>query len=147
MSSRAAADSADTLPGRGGRVGEVLSIDPILSMARDRRADEQTDVICEWIIVAILPDGGRQLPQEKLRVGQVKRSAGRTGIMLSFLVAFGFSGLLTGCQTTIGGQTLPSPDYLSDDVQYFPAGPEMPLANKVAAQRKYQAEQDALRSP
>ena len=26
---------------------------------------------------------------------------------------------LTGCQVDIGGQTLPSPYYLQDDVQYF----------------------------
>ena len=35
---------------------------------------------------------------------------------------------LTGCQTSIAGQTLPSPYYLYDDVQYFPAGPENKLA-------------------
>ena len=46
------------------------------------------------------------------------------------------SALFTGCQTTIGGQTLPSPDYLSDDVQYFPAGPEFKLTNQVAASKK-----------
>jgi len=127
--------------------GELLSIDPILSIARRTRADEETDVICEWIIVAIVPARDGQFRRKILRVGQVKHSAGRIGIVFSFLVAFAFSGLLTGCQTTIGGQTLPSADYLTDDVQYFRKGPEFPLANKVAAQRKYQAEQDALRNP
>ena len=29
---------------------------------------------------------------------------------------------LTGCQAEAGGQTLPSPYYMSDDVQYFPPG-------------------------
>ncbi len=40
--------------------------------------------------------------------------------------------LFSGCQTTIGGQTLPSAYYLRDDVQYFPAGPEtrLPLARQ-----------------
>ena len=33
----------------------------------------------------------------------------------------------TGCQVDVAGQTLPSPYYLSDDVQYFPAGPEFKL--------------------
>ena len=28
----------------------------------------------------------------------------------------------TGCQVDVGGQTLPSPYYLQDDIQYFPAG-------------------------
>ncbi|NOX56628.1 MAG: hypothetical protein GXP27_19725, partial [Planctomycetes bacterium] len=36
---------------------------------------------------------------------------------------------LTGCQTSIGGQTLPSAYYLEDDVQYFPTGPEFLLTN------------------
>ena len=29
---------------------------------------------------------------------------------------------LTGCQSDFGGQSLPSPYYMSDDVQYFPPG-------------------------
>ena len=32
--------------------------------------------------------------------------------------------MATGCQIDIAGQTLPSPYYIDDDVQYFPAGPE-----------------------
>lgn len=39
----------------------------------------------------------------------------------------------TGCQVDIGGQTLPSPYYMSDDVQYFPPGHEFKLANEAAA--------------
>ena len=31
---------------------------------------------------------------------------------------------LTGCQSDVGGQTLPSPYYLEDDVQSFPPGPQ-----------------------
>jgi hypothetical protein len=34
---------------------------------------------------------------------------------------------LTGCQMSVGGQTLPSAYYLKDDVQYFPKGPEFLL--------------------
>ncbi|MEO2016798.1 MAG: hypothetical protein ABGZ53_20775 [Fuerstiella sp.] len=55
------------------------------------------------------------------------------------------SVLLTGCQTSIGGQTLPSATYLDDDVQYFPAGPEFKLTKQVEATRKYQLEQEQLR--
>ena len=70
----------------------------------------------------------------------MKTNAGRPGILLSLAAVIASSALFTGCQTTIGGQTLPSPDYLSDDVQYFPAGPEFKLTNQVAASRK-QAEE------
>jgi len=41
--------------------------------------------------------------------------------------------LSTGCQVHVAGQTLPSPYYLMDDVQYFPAGSENKLANETAA--------------
>ena len=66
----------------------------------------------------------------------MKTTAGRPGILLSLAALIASSALFTGCQTTIGGQTLPSPDYLSDDVQYFPAGPEFKLTNQVAASKK-----------
>ncbi len=56
------------------------------------------------------------------------------------LAAFAIAGTLlsvvstsTGCQVSIAGQTLPSPYYLYDDIQYFPAGPENKLANETAA--------------
>lgn len=42
---------------------------------------------------------------------------------------------LTGCQTDIVGQTLPSPHYLTDDVQYYAEGPEFKLANEAAAMK------------
>jgi hypothetical protein len=48
----------------------------------------------------------------------------------------------SGCQTTIGGQTLPSPYYIDDDVQYFPPGPEFKLSREAAAMRAYQAERE-----
>ncbi len=38
-----------------------------------------------------------------------------------------------GCQVDVGGQTLPSPYYTDDDVQYFPPGNEFYLANEAAA--------------
>ncbi len=51
---------------------------------------------------------------------------------------------LTGCQVEIGGQTLPSPYYIYDDVQYFPAGPEFILSNEAAAM---EAQRQALAAP
>ena len=46
----------------------------------------------------------------------------------------------TGCQVDIGGQTLPSPYYLTDDIQYFAPGPEFKLSKEAAAIQAYNAE-------
>jgi hypothetical protein len=51
----------------------------------------------------------------------------------------------TGCQVDVGGQTLPSPYYLQDDIQYFPAGPRMKLSREAAAMKAYQ-EEETLRA-
>lgn len=48
-------------------------------------------------------------------------------------VAVALVAVTTGCQVDIGGQTLPSPYWFSDDVQYFPPGPEFKLAREAAA--------------
>jgi hypothetical protein len=48
--------------------------------------------------------------------------------------------LTTGCAVQVGGQTLPSPNYLTDDVQYFAPGPEFKLEREAAAQQAAQAE-------
>jgi hypothetical protein len=50
----------------------------------------------------------------------------------------------TGCQTVVGGQTLPSAYYLKDDIQYFPHGPEFKLTNEVQALEQYKIEQQAV---
>ena len=44
--------------------------------------------------------------------------------------------LLTGCQVEYAGQTLPSPYYLTDDIQYYPPGPEFKLAREAAAMQE-----------
>jgi hypothetical protein len=49
---------------------------------------------------------------------------------------------MVGCQVVEGGQILPSPYYVSDDVQYFPPGPEFKLSNEAAAMQKYKAERE-----
>lgn len=49
----------------------------------------------------------------------------------------------TGCQGLYNGQTLPSPYYISDDIQYFPPGPEFKLAREAAAQKAYKADLEA----
>ena len=45
---------------------------------------------------------------------------------------------LTGCQVDVGGQTLPSPYYQLDDIQYFPPGPEFKLSREAAAQKAFE---------
>ena len=52
----------------------------------------------------------------------------------------------TGCQITEGGQTLPSPWYLTDDVQYFAPGPEFKLSREAAAQKAFKADLEAQRA-
>jgi hypothetical protein len=47
----------------------------------------------------------------------------------------------SGCQVDVGGQTLPSPYYLKDDIQYFPPGYEFKLYREAQAMKAYNAEQ------
>ncbi|MDG2407596.1 MAG: hypothetical protein P8M53_01145 [Pirellulales bacterium] len=66
---------------------------------------------------------------------------------LSLWLAIPFLALVfvaTGCQVNVGGQTLPSPFYLDDDVQYFAPGPEFPLSQEAAAQGIQRAEAGEL---
>lgn len=58
------------------------------------------------------------------------------------LLGLGLLALATaaGCQASIGGQTLPSPYWTQDDVQYFGPGPEFKLAREAAQMKAYNAE-------
>lgn len=60
-------------------------------------------------------------------------------IGLGLLVLIG----ATGCQVDVGGQTLPSPYYMADDVQYFPPGPEFKLQREANAQAAARAQMAA----
>lgn len=60
-------------------------------------------------------------------------------VLLAALVLPSLAGL-TGCQVDVGGQTLPSPYWLTDDVQYFAPGPEFKLAREAAAMQAAAAE-------
>lgn len=51
----------------------------------------------------------------------------------------------TGCQTSVGGQTLPSAYFLEDDIQYFPKGPEFKLSREAAALKEARAENEKMR--
>jgi hypothetical protein len=57
------------------------------------------------------------------------------------ILAVPASILLSGCQIDIAGQTLPSPYYLSDDVQYYAPGPGFKLAREAAAMQEQAANQ------
>ncbi len=66
-------------------------------------------------------------------------------------MALGWAGLavclgLTGCTGEYGGQNLPSGYYLSQQVQYYPAGPEFKLSQEAAAQKAYR-DTEAERTP
>lgn len=68
-----------------------------------------------------------------------KQSKAWTYAMLGMLLVGGIAPSV-GCQVSVAGQTLPSANYLLDDVQYFPAGPQNKLANETAALEKAKAE-------
>jgi hypothetical protein len=72
-------------------------------------------------------------------------SKNRRGLWSAIMLGLGLFVTigLTGCQVDVGGQTLPSPYYLTDDVQYFPTGPQFKLAREAAAM-KARAEEEAL---
>jgi len=51
------------------------------------------------------------------------------------------TGAAAGCQVSVNGQTLPSPYYLEDDVQYFPGAGEFKLSREAAALREARAQE------
>jgi len=69
----------------------------------------------------------------------VKNTCHRWRALLLGIGAFVALGV-TGCQVDVGGQTLPSPYYLTDDVQYFPPGPEFRLSQEAAAMKTFNQE-------
>ena len=77
---------------------------------------------------------------------QAKRPRYAITLLLSGLFALS-SLAASGCQVSIGGQTLPSPYYMSDDVQYFPPGPEFTLAKEAAALKAQAAEAEKAGQP
>lgn len=63
---------------------------------------------------------------------------GRGGLLVA-LLGVAFLGL-TGCQVDVGGQTLPSPYYITDDIQFFNPGPEFKLEREGAALKANRAQ-------
>jgi len=76
------------------------------------------------------------------RVAMTKRTS-HPFLTLAFTAGALLAVACTGCQSTVGGQTLPSPNYLDDDVEFFKAGPEDKIWRQRAALDKYRAEQEA----
>lgn len=68
-----------------------------------------------------------------------KHSWRRAMASLGVCAALGASG----CQVDVGGQTLPSPWYQQDDIQYFPPGPEFKLTKEAAAQKAFSESKQA----
>jgi hypothetical protein len=56
------------------------------------------------------------------------RTLGTTGLGVTLAA-------LTGCQTWLGGMTLPSGHYLQHPPQYFPPSPSFPLSRELAQQQ------------
>src|SRR5437764_2055 len=66
---------------------------------------------------------------------QATRRLNRTSALLGLGAACVLG--VTGCQVDVGGQTLPSPWYQKDDVQFFPAGPEFKLSKGTAVRTAF----------
>jgi hypothetical protein len=58
----------------------------------------------------------------------------------------GLLGAAAGCQSSVGGQTLPSGYYLSDDVQYYRPGPETQLFHQRQALEQYRLNREAAQN-
>ena len=71
-----------------------------------------------------------------------KRKSGFTIMHLCASLAVMASLCATGCQVTVGGQTLPSAYWLKDDVQYFAKGSEFGLAREAAAMEQARGEEN-----
>jgi hypothetical protein len=74
---------------------------------------------------------------------QIAKSKRATSWKLTAALIWPAVLLLAGCQVEMAGQTLPSPWYLTDDVQYYAPGPEFKLAREAAA---IQEQAEAVRS-
>ncbi|MFN7625532.1 MAG: hypothetical protein ACK5PZ_01805 [Pirellula sp.] len=75
----------------------------------------------------------------------MKASKSTSGWWMIAATAFCGISMSSGCQVHVAGQTLPSPYYLIDDIQYFPAGSENKLANETAALKADREEAKARR--
>lgn len=76
----------------------------------------------------------------------MKTQTGATWNQATLSIGLAFTLLCgTGCQIVENGQTLPSPYYIYDDVQYFAPASEFKLTNEAAALKAARAEEEANR--
>ena len=80
-------------------------------------------IVGSWVVEA---PAGRTLEDASMAVRQMSRVL-LTGLGLALVL------VATGCQSDFNGQTLPSAHWQTDDVQYFPPGPEFKLSREAAA--------------
>jgi hypothetical protein len=66
-------------------------------------------------------------------------------VCLLLAASFSCGFIFTGCQVSVGGQTLPSAYFLDDDVEYYTKGPEFKLAKEAAALKEARAAESANR--
>ncbi|HWC88102.1 MAG TPA: hypothetical protein VG433_00545 [Pirellulales bacterium] len=66
---------------------------------------------------------------------------------MAWWIAAALVASCTGCQLDVGGQTLPSPWWYTDDVQYFPPGPEFKLSREAAAMQAAKSNADLSGQP
>lgn len=71
----------------------------------------------------------------------MKRTKSKPAVWAWLVACLSVSAALmsTGCQSDYAGQTLPSPYYLTDDVQYYAPGPGFKLAREAAAMQEQAA--------
>lgn len=72
----------------------------------------------------------------------MKETKGRMALVVAVLAAL-LVAPFAGCQVTRNGQTLPSPYYLGDDIQYHPSGTEFQYQQEVDYMNKVNAERAA----
>lgn len=105
-------------------IGWTITVMPTIPRSRRAVSLLNRADIAQW----------RRKPGEPMtRNCEPKQSPWRNWAALLVLPA---AALLTGCQVEMAGQTLPSPYYLTDDVQYYAPGPGFKLAREAAAQKE-----------
>lgn len=77
----------------------------------------------------------------------MKTNTNQTWVRLA-LCSLGLAATVcaTGCQVSVGGQVLPSPWYLEDDVQYYAPATEFKLSKEAAQMKAYKADQELQRA-
>lgn len=120
----------------GGRVGDGQCVSHICgSPAVEELEIRATSRQRAYVLLAKNPRSGASIVSNSS--SQPSRSL--AAIVASLLILASLTAM--GCQSDIAGQTLPSPTYLSDDVQYYAPGPEFKLAREAAALKEQAANQ------